>query len=836
MHPHFFRQFCPVRWTLLCQLIACGMIGAAPASEMGGERLYVDLRAKPDASALTAFDVNLIRPDAEVDLEAGHASGNRFIARLGKLTSAGCSNAVNAAARRGFNGFLFRVNESSDADAQITTIRAASSAFPDKQILLEGDFWHVQSVWPEIDGVFVAGVFQSLDNKADRAMPLHPRDSLPLQAALVAARRAGLATYVMDFGSRSDSQQIAETVKSIEDLGAVAFVTDSVEGGSILGPWRELDREIVVLHGWNPKNCAGTPSQPERTLTARRFHAPLEWLGYRMRYVDVGREPLPVDLDRIAGVVLDDSLLLTRREQAELASWIPNVIWEKVPLLMTGQPWSDSEVFDALRDTLRLGGSGAKVPGLKRVSVRALDSRFSREGSSAQPSATGFVDLEAPDGSEVMLSVRGESGISTLRFDQAFLTTWGGVFLDAGGMMDERAFLTRWIGDRRIMPVPDTTTRDGRRLLMIQTRSEGFSSTVSMAGLPTCGELMKKQILDRYLLPFTVGLCEAELRGWLPGGDPRDAPRFEQTARQIFSLPQVEPASATFTRPMAFAADASGDSALNSHATDDRRGFEREIAGSLAHLHRTVLPRGKPLGYVQWPAGADVSAEAGAFARRMGAAGLVEEPGVNGTRTFVSGEGVTRICREVRGIDDAVTKFRESAGTPRLTPLALQFSFEDAADPDRFATLEKRLDLCASLPLQPIGSADAGLPDMRRCRGVTGFNVRDGDIYVHTLGRSSAEIVLSPAGGLREHLRLEESGAPVRFHLLSSREAEFEFEDLRSGDVVFAGMLPESVCHIRVNKQRWSVFADADGRVRIDLPPNGYASLRVSPPAYAASR
>lgn len=869
-----FRLICPSRPSVWKVLFVAGMMGLATEGRGAqANRLYVDLRPKPDASALTAFDLNVILPDAEVDLEAGHAAGRRFVARLGEVMRLRDSQAVVGAVRRGFNGLLFRVQGTVDAGGQIEVIREAASAFPDKEILLEGDFWHLKEIWPEIHGVFAEGVFQGLDEKSGRALPLHPRDSLPLQQAMVQARKAGLATYVMDFGNRLDTEQTAKTVSSIRDLGAVPFVTDTREGGIILGPWRERAREIVVLHGWNPENCAGVVSLPEQTTTARRLHAPFEWLGYRLRYIDVGREALPGDLQGVAGVVLDGSLLLTRREQADLAAWIPDVIWEKVPLLLAGQPWTDSEVFDSLRGTLHLGGTGEEVPGLKRVSVSALDSRYARKGATNEPSAAGFMDLTAPEGSEVLLAARGDSGLKSVRFDQAFITRWGAGLLDDAGIVNERAFLSRWMAGAGVMPVPDTTTRDGRRLLMIQTRSEGFTDTVSVAGLPTCGELMKKRILDRYMLPFTVGLCEAELHGWLPGLDPRDAPRYEQTALQIFSLPQVEPASATFTRPMSFAANASDVTRLNDHASDDRRGFEREIAGSLAHLHRTVLPAGKPLGFLQWPEGSSPSADAAAFARRMGVAALVEDSGVAGTRTFLDASGAARIHREMLRVTDDETAFREAATAPRLTPLAFEFSFEDALNADAFSVVEKRLDLCASLPLQPIGSAEftrvvedavstrilelgeghwivfnagrartlrlpvaAGLPDLRRCTGVTGFTVRGESVYVHTLGRASAEIVTSPAGSLRDHLRLEESGAPLRFHLLTSREAEFEFEDLRAGDVVFAGMQPESVCHIRVNNERWSVLADANGRVRIDLPPTGYASLSITPPAYAASR
>lgn len=777
-----------------------------------------------------------------------------------------------SAVRRGFNGFVVYVDGEATEELQSKRVHDLLADYPDKEIFLEGDFVHLRSVWADVDGIFSTGIFNRVERRSGNLLPLHPLESLPLQKALVVARKAGLKTLVMDFGDPTHPPAVAETASSIRDMGAIPFISNNVRGGVIVGPWHERARTVVVVHGWNPEHLGGRRSDAKQTHSAEHLHAPLEWLGYRVRYVDIGSGTLPLKAEGLAGVVMDQSLLLTKKEQAALAEWVSGLVWEKVPLLLTGQPWSDPEVFDSLRKSLEMGGTGAEIAGIRRASVAALDSEFALSESSAKQSVLDFLDLQAPDQARVVLSVRGDAGLRSVRFDQAFLAPWGAGLFHITDQMDVAAILEEWLSGQSAMPVPDTTTREGRRLVMLQTGSEGFAATASEPGLPICGELMKTRVLDRYLLPFTVGLCEAEIRGWLPGLNAVDAPRFEQAARQIFALPQVEPASATFTRSMAFGSPSEDAGQLNAEATDDRRGMEREIAGSLAHLHRTVLPVGKSLGFVQWPDSFQPTAEAVSFARRMGAASLVSDAKGSGTRTFVDG-GVTVVHHATLGLETPTADFREDPELPRRMPLALGFEFDDARDASRFEALEERLDLCASQPLQPIRSrafaelaedaertrifeegpghwivlnsgharsfrlpVSAGVPDLRASRGVTGYKVRGQHVYVHTLGRRSAEIVMTAATEEREHLRLEESGAALRFHLLASREAEFEFQDLRSGDLVFAGMIPESVCRIRVNDQRWTVLADANGRVRLELPPSGYAHLQVLPPAYAATR
>lgn len=846
------------------------------------QRLFIDLRLQPDAAALTAYDLNILRPDAEVDLEPGHARGNRFFAHLGQLTRGVSEKAAFDAAKLGFNGFVFVVSEDESADDLWAAFRAIRAHLPDKPILLAGAFWHLPTAWGEIEGVLAHGVFQNLSATTGKITPVPRPESLALQRVLIQARRAGLSTYVMDFADFGDSETIARVAADIRDLGASPFLSDDALGGTIVGPWQERARTILVVHGWNPAHLNGQSAQPESTTVGRRLHAPLEWLGYRLQYLDLGTKALPPTLHGISGIVLDGTLLLTRREQAQLAQWVAGLPEKNVPLLLAGQPWSDPAIFSAVAAPLRLGGTGQPVPGLTRVGVARLDSELTHPGIVSTRSTLGLLDLQAPEEADIFLSLRGDAGLKTAHFDSAFLTRWGGVLLDAPTptdppLLDEIAFLQRWLGDVPTFPVADTTSRDGRRLLLLQTQSHGFSTTATLPGLSTCGELTKTRLLDCYRLPFTVGLCEAELRGWLPGLDPRDAFRLQETARQILALPQVEPASATFTRPTTWRNSGKGTAKpnpdLNAFATDQRDGLGRQIGGSLAFVHQEILPAHKRLQYLQWPHPGTATDEAVAFARQMGAKSLLQDRAAQaGVRTFeMDGQKIVH-----HAVLDAVSPeaaFREQPGQRRIAPLSFTFRFDDARTEEALTNVKKRLDLCAMQPLQPVRATDfvrlvedaadtrtleiapghwiilnaghartfrlpltAGVPHLQRSRGVSGYQIRGDQLYVHTLGAPATELVMTDAQLVQDHLYLEEASSALRFHQLSSREVEFEFNDLRAGDVIFAGLMPESACHITLNGKRWSVLANASGRLSLDLPPVGHAHIRISPPAYAASR
>ena len=868
--------------TLRSHLVVAAFLGLTTAPSISAEshRLFVDLRLEPDAAALTAYGVSILRPDAKVDFEAGHSRGNRFFAHLGDLKGGVSENAALDAAKRGFNGYVFNVREKVPAEGQLSALRAVRAQLPDKGILLAGAFWHLAEAWPEVEGVLAQGVFQNPNADSGLIEPVPPIESLPLQKVLVEARRAGLATFVMDFAELEDSKATARIAENIEALGASAFITDDSLGGTIVGPWREQSRTVLVVHGWNPAHQNGLRAQPESTLVANRLHAPLEWLGYRLEYLDLGEKALPLSLRGITAVILDSTLLLTRREQAELAQWISTTSAGQIPILLTGQPWTDPEIFAALAAPLQLGGSGQTVPGLKRVGIARLNSEVTQGRSPASSSTLGFYDLQAPEGADVFLSLRGDASLQAAHFDAAFLTRWGGVLMDTVGpstepVLDEVSFLQRWLADVPTFPIPDTTTRDGRRMLLLQTQSEGFSTTATIPGLITCGELTKTRILDCYRLPFTVGLCEAELRGWLPGLDPRDALRYEETARQILSLPQVEPASATFSRPSNwnFSEGENENPDLNAQATDPRDGLGRQIGGSLAYIHRQILPSNKRIQFVQWPQRTPANLDSVAYARRMGALSLISDASpLRRTRIF-DHAGQKVVHQSFLGPSSPESAFEESPAQRRTAPLSFAFRFDDARTTDQLSEVKRRLDLCASQPLQPVRATDyvqlvedaadtrilqvatghwiilnqgrartfrfpasMGVPHLQRCRGVSGYQVRGDQIYVHTLGVPSTELVMTDAQLEQDHIYLQQASSSLRFHQLSAREVEFEFRDLRIGDVIFAGLMPESACHITLNGQRWSVLANASGHLSLELPPQGHAHIQISPPAYAASR
>jgi hypothetical protein len=244
----------------------------------------------------------------------------------------------------------------------------------------------------------------------------------------------------------------------------------------------------------------------------------------------------------------------------------------------------------------------------------------------------GFLDLEAPADAKVVLTVRGQDTAGTEhRFDQVFHAAWSSAWMEpaalwAGPQADLFAFTAEWLAKGGITPAPDTTTLDGRRVFFNAFSAEGFTMPSALPGFRLCAEVVRERILSRYFLPFTVAVCEADLRGWRPGQKPEDAPHFEQLARAIFDMPHVAAASYSFSQPTQWTQEDKINGPLNEHAKTNRFDMEREVAGSMSYIHSALLPAGKSVSLMLWLATGAPGSEALDYCARIGVQSLTPAP------------------------------------------------------------------------------------------------------------------------------------------------------------------------------------------------------------------
>jgi hypothetical protein len=903
---------------------------------------FVDLSPRPDALSLAAFDLCVLHPQAEVDLEPGHMAGNRFLAMLnvaelragsaqaklaekqsvrlvegaekGRFAVADPSQAgwlgwavagsADAAARKGFDGFVLSIGgQAADSRWQAAVLELAQvlkKRFQDKQILLDARLGLGGMAAGMVDGVLALGVHtQGGTNGTAELAPLDTGRGI--SSLLREARAAGMRAFGVEFATPHDRKAAREAAGHLLTMGVLPFITTPALDGVNLGPVEEVSRRVLVLHGWDASLTGEPAPEAGTTLAARCLHAPLEWLGFRLEFMAMTKDAKLPDAAGFRGVILDGSLLLDVEQQRQLAAWVREEAKAKhVPLLLAGMPWRDELVLKEVREVLGLGGTGKAAPRLVKTSVAQMDSSALRGGMGITARSMGFLDLEAPAGAKIVLAVHGQDTLGAdHRFDQVFHAPWGAAWMEpaalsAGPQTDLFAFAAEWLGQGGVSPAPDTTTLDGRRVFFNTFSAEGFTRPSTLPGFRLCAEIVRERILSRYFLPFTVAVCEADLRGWRLGQEPEDAPHYEQLARSIFDMPHVAAASYSFSQPVNWAAAGKITGPLNDHAISSRYDMPREVAGSMSYIHRSLLPLGKNVSLMLWPSGGAPSSEAIDFCAKLGVQSLTPAPfraAVDAARS--TGLETGEIAASSWRHGEHVEVFATAAGHPeaspaperqlaawqaeskagrRISPVVLSASFQDVQDEKKLTELTQALDWCAAEPLHAITAAayaasvrdaartrvlrlgdrhwivlnegrartlrlpaSAGVPDMARCAGISGYTISQGQIYIHTLGEQRSEIVLAEKPAAIPHVRLAECSARIEFLELSSRRATFQVFDWRDVEVVLGGFEPHGLCAYRENGRPYSAHADADGVVRLSLTRQATVQLQSLPPAPATA-
>lgn len=947
----------------LFSTLACGK----PISSVSS-RLYVNYSAKPDAEDLVSFDLCILDPDAQVDLAPGHAMANNYLAYistveirpeteaakravekkipiLGKNKDWGSElmdvthpawqsfvveDLAAKAIERGFDGFFLDTLDSAaliaDGDSEKATkcqraliqlIGALRERFPSARIVLNRGFDLLDQVSSSVNGVLIESVYQTFDAKTGRHHPVSSEGSAWLEAKVRKIQSLGLPVYAVDYVTPTDSALANKTAAKLTALGCIPFITTPALDGTLIAPLRAVARRVLVLYGWDPAFADKPATWPIDTMTAEHLQTTLEWMGYEVEYLDVGKKPLPSPLpSRFAGIILDEFLKLSPEQERPAAEWLVEQKDRSVPILFTGDvPFTDDTVKEFLSENFGFTGTLRAVHGVKKPSISKLDGSMMNAEADVTPISLGFKDITAPPTAEVFVSVLGEDKLGNeARFDAVFLAPWGGVWLEPyvvkRASQENRLFyadpfklLVQWLKSSDDFPVPDVTTQDGKRLFYSHIDGDGFASLTHFPGHPTCAEVIRSKILQRYPLPVTVSIVEADTRAHLKTLKLEDSQRYENIARSLFALPNVQAASHSYTHP--FAWDPTDPNPghfdrvnvpLNETIQYPQIDLEREIKGSIDYINETLLPKDKKVELMLWSGNCRPGVRALQICREAGVENMNGGdtiisrmyPGLSGVapRTMPWGDEIQIFAANQNefmyangfqgpffgGFANVIDTFERTETPRRLKPVNVYYHFYSSTFLSSMRALEKIHDWCMEQPLHPITALQyasivrdaarskiysiapdhwliantgkvrtlrvpttSGVPDLTRCKGVSGFKTEGPVTYIHTMGKPTTELFLTDASSASDHLRLVDSTAPIQFHELTELHTLFKVSGWTTAKVTFGGMSPETWVTIKQNKEPGRLKTDALGQLTLTLPANSTVSLTVQRPPYAAA-
>lgn len=709
-------------------------------------RAFVSHQKKASLATLSPFDVVVL--DAACVIESSPSKSQQVYARIDLKSALGsgaeaaslvAEKQITPLLSRGFNAVALDGLEAFGKEATSMLLGEISKKLPAAKTLL----CNPPVQFDPLIGGKCGALFEGVVTTRDGAR--NADGSVAERAKQLAAKKA--AVYAVEFTAASSLDDAQKLASEAAALGAVPFVTTREMSGVSLAPLRDHSRRVLVLFGWDPKEEEKPSTWPTDTMTADLLQAPLEWLGYESDYLDIGKYALPSDVAaRYAAVFLDADLNVPLAMESSAAQWLLAVKSTGVPVLfMGGIPFSTDEAKRMLAEGFGLKGSLESVQKVVNPTVVRADNTIMNAEAKVVARDSDFHDLTAPDKSQVLLSLQGRGADGTLvHFDPVFLTSWGGMWLEPyvvfRGSADSNLFyadpyriLAGLLSKRGVIPAPDATTRDGRRIFYSHIDGDGFATESDFKGHPICGELVRDRILKQFPFPVTVSVIEADMKTLAEGLNDKDRDKIVATAKSIFEMPNIQAASHSFSHPYQWDKNDPNpgiydepNMPLKPAAKYPTIDPEREIRGSIDFINQTLLPKGKQVELMLWSGNCRPGTRALQVCREMGVENM------NGGNTIVSRlyPGIAGIAPRVMpwddelqihaanqnefmyangwqgpffgGFADVVDTFERTEVGRRTKPVNVYYHFYSATSLSSLRALEKIHHWCAGQPLHSI--------------------------------------------------------------------------------------------------------------------------------------
>lgn len=436
----------------------------------------------------------------------------------------------------------------------------------------------------------------------------------------------GIEAIVIDYLPSHRHQDRIDAAKDLVELGFTPYLSNGLLTDMGVSTVYPVPRRVLVFYNGD--------EYPKNLSLCHRFLAVLiEYKGYVPECFDVNEiDTLLFDRAKYAGVVY--WLSQSNYNNTALSSFIESTLQvQNIYSLFIGElPESRS-----LLERLHLQAAG-NYQGNLSTNLSQLGYPMPTSSLNVVPRFVLAPNAETADVSVnvEITDAQGDSGIGSME------TSWGGVVTKALTVQEMMGDRLRWSLDPfehvlpllRLpeIPVPDVTTESGNRILTAHIDGDGFPSLTYTSEGIFAGESVLKEILQRYDLPHTVSIIEAEIA---PNGlYPQFSTQLETIARNIFSLNHVEIASHTYSHPFFWDDRVAPEQRLYGDSLDIpgyEIDFDREVFGSVEYIERELIPSGseKKVKVFLWSGNANPTPD------------IIEKPeelgiyNVNGGNTFV---------------------------------------------------------------------------------------------------------------------------------------------------------------------------------------------------------
>ena len=475
---------------------------------------------------------------------------------------------VNKLLKNGYKNFFFDIKYIGDQKSSfISFVNSFHQQHPKSKIILKSR-------------VDINGIYDSIDALVIDSYTKGKVSNQIIQSI----KNIGLDVIDIEYVRTKDVYLSKDIVKRVEAKGLIPYVTNYEFDIYGLSSKQAVKREIFTLINENRKDRVELSAHQQGALI-------LEYMGYIEKLHDINKGLPDINhMRHYAGVIV--WLDTDYKNSGKLIRWVLDL--KKIGIKVAFMDGFGSNTDDILLKELDINVYEDKADIHNKNTIVYRDNMI---GFEVEPSISDNSLFLQPNNAKPLLSYKNQGGLLST---PAAITSWGGYAIGESLLLeinDENLwvlnpfkFFTQALRLKKLV-IPDPTTENGKRLFFTHVDGDGIMNGVESNPELVSGDVLLSKILKPYKIPHSVSVIGAEIDD--KGLFPKLAPRLQQIAKDMYALPNVEPATHTFTHPFFWNKIKNGN--LSPMYRLKPKGYkfslDREIRGALEDIQTKLLPK-----------------------------------------------------------------------------------------------------------------------------------------------------------------------------------------------------------------------------------------------------
>ncbi|MBU1668893.1 endo alpha-1,4 polygalactosaminidase [bacterium] len=426
--------------------------------------------------------------------------------------------------------------------ALIKFIRTLHKKYPKSKIIVNRGFELLEKIHKDIDAIVAESLLNRYNHDQKAYVEVPKADREWLIANFNRAKSYNLDVISIEYSNKSTKERMS-IAKRVKELGFIAYVTDGLLQEQGECDLKRVRRDVLILFNqslYKDKNAAYSDVH-------RLASMPLEHLGYVPILYDISTKDLPQRVEDRYHSVIVWSNGKTKNDE-KLYAWTQKLKEKNIKILFL-----NSLVFTPSKERLSYFGLKEEVNEndfLSKTTVHYHQPYTQYE----IPASINYEEriIKAKE-AQAVLSISYENGQNSTPIA---ITSWGGYALNNS--------LLYSIGDEIFwnvdpfklfkdalsldtIPLPDPTTEAGRRILFVHVDGDGYVEQSRTNREQLASDTLIEEIYKKYPIPQSVSLIQGEVDSI--GMFPQLSPRMKESAKELYRIPWIEPASHTLSHP-----------------------------------------------------------------------------------------------------------------------------------------------------------------------------------------------------------------------------------------------------------------------------------------------